>query len=176
MTLDSIAETVPFIAAAVLLAAAFVTDVRKHTISNRLTLSFFGGAVLFHLISSGWQGGADAATGAAAGFVPLLLLHMAKGIGAGDVKLFGALGAWIGSGAVLQMVLYSILYAGLIGLLLVTVYRSFSSKLSAGMASLLMPGDHSKKRQWLAFAESGSKFPFMLAVAPAAITVWTMLP
>lgn len=162
-------------AAAVLLIAAFITDVSKQIIPNRLTIFFFGAGVLFHLIAGGIQNGMAAVTGAAAGFVPLLLLHFAKGIGAGDVKLFGALGAWIGVGAVLQVLLYSILYAGLIGVFIAVIYRPFSSKITVGMTALLLSGNEPKKRQWLRLAESGKKFPFMLAVVPAAITVWIML-
>ncbi|MDQ0060964.1 A24 family peptidase [Paenibacillus harenae] len=162
-------------AAAVLLIVAFITDVSKQIIPNRLTIFFFGAGVLFHLIAGGIHDGAAAVAGAAAGFVPLLLLHLAKGIGAGDVKLFGALGAWIGVGAVLQLLLYSILYAGLIGVVIAVIYRSFSGKMTVEMTALLLPGDEPKKRQWLRFADSGKKFPFMLAVLPAAVTVRIML-
>lgn len=157
------------------LIIAFITDVRAQIIPNRLTVSFFAAACIYHIAVNGMAGAAAAAAGAAAGFVPLLLLHLAKGIGAGDVKLFGALGAWVGVWTVLQMMLYAIFYAGLIGICLVFVNRSFGKKVTAGVTSFIVTGLGWRKHQWLQWAESGKKFPFMLAVAPAAVTVWSMI-
>ncbi|WP_424767142.1 A24 family peptidase [Paenibacillus sp. sgz302251] len=162
-------------ALASLFIGAFITDVRTQIIPNRLTVSFFVAALLYDFVMNGMTGLITAAAGAAAGFVPLLLLHLAKGIGAGDVKLFGAIGAWTGAGLVLQVTLYSILYAGLIGIGLILINRSYGRKVAAETASLLVPASGWRKSQWLKWAESGKRFPFMLAVAPAVITVWTML-
>lgn len=169
-------DFIPTAAAAILLILAFITDVRAQIIPNRLTAAFFAAACIYHIVANGIAGGlAAAAAGAAAGFVPLLLLHLAKGIGAGDVKLFGALGAWIGAWLVLQMMLYAILYAGLIGLVLIVFHRSFGRKVAAEVTGMLAPAAGWRKHQWLQWAESGKKFPFMLAVAPASITVWSMI-
>ncbi|WP_053374437.1 A24 family peptidase [Paenibacillus sp. FJAT-27812] len=162
-------------AVAVFLIIAFVTDLKSQIIPNRLTASFFAAAFIFHAAFSGIDGVITAAAGAAAGFVPLLLLYLARGIGAGDVKLFGALGAWVGVATVLQMMLYAILYAGAIGVCLLVVNRAFGKKVTAGVTAILVPAAGWRKKQWLKWAESGKKFPFMLAVAPAAITVWSMI-
>lgn len=162
-------------AIAVLLIIAFITDLKAQIIPNRLTMSFFAAAFIYHVALSGMDGAATAAAGAAAGFVPLLLLHLARGIGAGDVKLFGALGAWVGVWIILQVLLYAILYAGAIGVCLVIVNRAFGRKVTAGVTAILVPAAGWRMRQWLQWAESGNKFPFMLAVAPAAVTVWSML-
>ncbi|CAM4313199.1 A24 family peptidase [Paenibacillus alkaliterrae] len=162
-------------ALAVLLIIAFVTDVKSQIIPNRLTVSFFAAAWLYQFTVHGKTGLIAAASGAAAGFVPLLLLHLAKGIGAGDVKLFAAIGAWAGVWIVLQMLFYAILYAGLIGIVLLLVNRSFGRKIWLEVTALTVPSSGWRKHQWLQWTESGNKFPFMLAVAPAAITVWSML-
>lgn len=162
-------------AIAVLLIIAFITDLKLQIIPNRLTASFFAAAFIYHTALSGMDGAATAAAGAAAGFVPLLLLHLARGIGAGDVKLFGALGAWVGVWTVLDMMLYAILYAGVIGVCLIIVNRAFGKRVAAGVTAILVPEAGWRKRQWLKWAESGNKFPFMLAVAPAAVTVWSMI-
>jgi len=162
-------------APAVLLIIAFITDIKAQIISNKLTVSFFTAAFIYHAAFSGMDGVATAAAGAAAGFVPLLLLHLAKGIGAGDVKLFGALGAWVGVWTVLQLMLYAILYAGAIGVCLVIANRAFGKKVTAGVTAILAPAAGWRKSEWLRWAETGKKFPFMLAVAPAAVTVWSMI-
>jgi prepilin peptidase CpaA len=168
-------ELVQMAATALLLIIAFITDIRTQLIPNRLTISFFAAAFLYHLAVNGPAGLMTAAAGAAAGFVPLLILHLAKGIGAGDVKLFGAIGAWTGVGVVLQLTLYSILYAGLIGICLLIAIRPLGKRYAAELSSFTAPVTGCRKRQWLQWAQSGKKFPFMLAVAPAAVTVWVMI-
>lgn len=162
------------IAIGILLVIAFITDIKAQIIPNWLTLSFFSAAFVYQFALSGLEGVVAAAIGAAAGFIPLLLLHLARGIGAGDVKLFGAIGAWVGVWMVLQLMLYAILFAGAIGLCLVLFNRTFGHKIAAGITTMLSPVAGLKKHQWLQWAESGKKFPFMLAVAPAAFTVWSM--
>lgn len=144
--------TLSGLAAAILLAAAFLTDVRWQRIPNALTGGFFWAGCLYGLLTGGWQQLIESLLGAAAGFLPLLLLYMLKGIGAGDVKLFGAIGAWLGMANVLQLMLFSMLFGGLIGLALL-VLRS------------KLPESSRTYR---------SSFPFMLAVAPAAIVLWMM--
>jgi prepilin peptidase CpaA len=161
-------------AVAVFLMIALYTDLKAQIIPNWLTVPFFTAAFIYHIALSGIEGAVTAAVGASAGFIPLLLLHFARGIGAGDVKLFGALGALVGVWIVLQMMLYAILYAGAIGVGLVIVNRAFGKRVAAGVTAIVMPEAGYRKLQWLQWAESGKKFPFMLAVVPAAVTVWTM--
>lgn len=168
---------ISFIIAAVslLLIISFVTDIKSQVIPNRLTIPFFAAGLLFHIVKDGISGGLWALAGAAAGFFPLLLLYIFKGIGAGDVKLFGAIGAWAGVWAVLQMMFYSLLYAGLIGVFLIIANRKFARNVAAGLVAIFIPAAGAWKRQgWLQWARSGKGFPFMLAVAPAAITVWVL--
>ncbi len=160
------------VAVATLLLCALATDMYKQTIPNRLTLSFFCTAVLYHLAAHSFAGVTAALAGAAAGFGPLLLIYLCKGIGAGDVKLFAAIGAWVGVWPVLNLTFYAILYAGGIGACLLLVNRSFGKKVASGLHAMRLSGGGERKRQWLRWAESGQKFPFMLAVAPAATTVW----
>ncbi|CAM3268081.1 A24 family peptidase [Paenibacillus lupini] len=166
--------TIPFGAVAILLLAAFYTDLKSMTIPNLLTVSFLAGGCFFALLSDGWHGLLLSIGGAAAGFIPLLVLHLAKGIGAGDVKLFAAIGAWIGTMAVLQLMMYAILYAGLVGLLLLVFNRPFARRMTAGLSILtsLPLGSRLGVTSWFTWAKSGRTFPFMLAVAPGAITMW----
>jgi prepilin peptidase CpaA len=168
--------TIPFAAVAILILAAFYTDLKTMTIPNLLTVSFLAGGCLFALLSDGWNGLLLSLGGAAAGFIPLLVLHLAKGIGAGDVKLFAAIGAWIGTMAVLQLMMYAILYAGLVGLLLLVFNRPFARRVTAGLATLtsLPLGSRLGASPWFTWAKSGRTFPFMLAVAPGAITMWVI--
>lgn len=125
------------VAAGLFLAIAFIVDIRKQIIPNWLTAASFAAAIVYHAVLGGMEGITAALIGAAAGFFPLLLLHLAKGIGAGDVKLFAALGAWLGVWTVLQVLLYSILYAGAIGICLVIMNRTFGKRLVEGQLLFL---------------------------------------
>lgn len=159
--------------AAALIAAAFVTDIRTMRIPNLLTGAGFLLGLGYHGATAGWNGAGSALAGAAAGFVPLFLLHLMKGIGAGDVKLFGALGAWLGVYETAQLLMYSILYAGAIGCIVIAASRPFARRLWTGIALFIAPGRLGMKKEvWNGWAAQGLKFPFMLAVAPAAVTLW----
>jgi len=166
--------TIQLMAAALLLMAALYTDLKSMTIPNLLTVPFLAGGCLYALFNAGGHGFLLAIGGATAGFVPLLFLHLAKGIGAGDVKLFAALGAWLGTLAVLQLMMYAILYAGLVGLILLLFNRPFARRMTEGMTTFisLQLGARTGASSWLVWAKSGRTFPFMLAVAPGALTLW----
>ena len=75
-------------------AVACCIDVRQHRIPNWLTFGAAAAGLIFHTLASGGSGFAGAllgwATGAAIFFLPFAL----GGLGAGDVKLIAALGAW----------------------------------------------------------------------------------
>lgn len=168
----------PAAAIGLLLLIALITDLKFRIIPNYATAGFFAAGAVFHIATAGLSGAAAAIAGAAAGLFPLLLLYFAKGIGAGDVKLFAAIGAWAGAGAVLKLMLYAILYSGLIGIVVAIVNRAFSSKLAAdalAYGGMAPDSGEGKWRRWKKWTESGTTFPFMLAVAPAAITVWFIL-
>jgi prepilin peptidase CpaA len=82
-------------ASLVLAATACWTDLRTRRIPNVLTFGAAGVGLAFHLFFSG-SGPLTALAGWITGvlfFSPLFLL---RGMGAGDLKLLGALGAWLG--------------------------------------------------------------------------------
>lgn len=89
-----------FQASAVLISmAAAVTDARSGRIPNWLTLPAAALALALHAIAGGGWGAVQSGAGLllCAG-VPWVVFRTSKGraIGGGDVKLFGALGAWVG--------------------------------------------------------------------------------
>ncbi|MBB3112928.1 prepilin peptidase CpaA [Paenibacillus phyllosphaerae] len=159
--------------AALLLMAAFISDVRSMRIPNWLTLPALAAGLLYHVVMGGLSGATAALTGAGAGFLPLMLLYLLKGIGAGDVKLFAALGAWVGPLLVLQTLMYAILYAGAVGVILVLALRPFGRRVLNGIAILVSSGMPDRARQLMHLSTAKTmKFPFMLAALPGALTAW----
>lgn len=140
---------------AVFLCIAFYTDVTRTKIPNRLTVPIAILGLGIHTATDGWSGFLYALYGAVAGFAILFLLYLFKAVGAGDVKLFAALGAVTGLQFTMQSLMYSVLYAGLIALVILLIRR----------------------RTWLSFEEGRMlKFPFMYAVLPGAVTAFLYTP
>ena len=103
-----------YIAALAIAAVACVTDLRTRRIPNWLTFGTSAAAILFHT----WNGGVAGMVASAGGwlvgvavFAPFFIL---RGLGAGDVKLLGALGAWLGPLTVLYVAFYSTLAGGVL--------------------------------------------------------------
>jgi prepilin peptidase CpaA len=89
-------------------------DLRSHRLPNWLTVSGFAIGIIANAAFFGWAGVKDALIGAGiplAILLPVVLLH---GLGAGDWKLMGALGAIVGRGEIFHMLVVTILFAGLI--------------------------------------------------------------
>ncbi|SFI99568.1 prepilin peptidase CpaA [Paenibacillus sp. UNC496MF] len=164
------------ILALLFVAAAFVCDIRKMTIPNRLNAVFFAAGAVYHVAAGGWNGGLQALLGAAAGLVPLLLLYALKGIGAGDVKFFAALGAVVGPAAVLQVLMYAILYGGLLGLAFLLLKRTFARRLLGVAVSVIAADSRLAAWETNIAGSGGLRFPFMIAVLPGAVTAWCMAP
>ena len=99
------------LAVAVFTLVAMVSDLRTRTLPNWLTVSGFVIAILFHVITRGWAGLGFALGGFAVGFGILLVLWLIGGGGGGDVKLMGAVGAWLGPQLTLAVFVFSTLFA-----------------------------------------------------------------
>lgn len=168
------AITIPYGATAVLLLLALINDLKTMRIPNWLTASFFAAGCCYQFAANGVEGGWFALLGALSGFVPLMVLYLFKGIGAGDVKLFAALGAWIGTAAVMEVLMYAILYGGAAGLVLLFFHRPFGRRLLTGFTAFLVPGFLSGREVLHSWTKDGLRFPFMIAVVPAALTSWWM--
>jgi prepilin peptidase CpaA len=95
---------------AVLVVATF-TDVRSRRIPNWLVLPFLALGILVSGWLHGWHGAFGSLEGAALGLLLYGILFWMGGMGAGDVKLCAAIGAWIGPG----QLLISLIFTGLVG-------------------------------------------------------------
>ena len=80
----------------VLLAAAMVSDLRTHRIPNIILAPALSVALLVHTLHGGADGLIMAAAGFALGLVMLLPLYVVGGMAAGDVKLLGVVGCFLG--------------------------------------------------------------------------------
>jgi len=99
-----------------LLAAAVASDVRTRRIPNRIVALLALAGVVFSVAARGVEGGLVAGlTGLGAGLVLWLPLFVIGAMGAGDVKLFAAAGAWLGPERALVGALLAALVGGALG-------------------------------------------------------------
>jgi len=76
--------------------AVIYFDVRYRRIPNVIVICTLVAGVVINSAIGSWGGVLGSAEGFALAFVPMLLLHLFGAMGAGDVKLSGAVGAVLG--------------------------------------------------------------------------------
>jgi len=90
---------------------SFITDITKKKIYNIQTYPSIAAGLLLGYTSGGGHGILMSLAGLFTGLALLFIIFLAGGIGAGDVKLLGAIGALKGT----VFVLWTMFYTGLIG-------------------------------------------------------------
>jgi prepilin peptidase CpaA len=110
-------------AGAVLLAViAGWTDFRSRRIPNWLTVGGLVVGVAVNVAVARWGGLKSSLLGAGLGLVLLLPFVLLRSLGAGDWKLAGALGAVVGPGVLMDLLLASVLVAGAMAVILI-IYK-----------------------------------------------------
>ena len=135
------------LAGAMLLAAlAGWTDYRSRRIPNWLTAPGLGVGLALNLALAGWAGLKLSLLGAGLGLLLLLPFVLLRSLGAGDWKLAGALGAFVGWNTLLNLLLGSVFVAGLMAVALVIYKRRVGQTLRnmghliASLVMFHMPG------------------------------------
>ncbi|MGA8437973.1 MAG: A24 family peptidase [Candidatus Sulfotelmatobacter sp.] len=132
--------------AVALAVAAGYTDWRSRRIPNWLTVPGLLLGVVANTVFGGWSGLKTSLLGAGLGLLVLLPFVIVRALGAGDWKLAGALGAIVGPGVLVDLLVVSVLVAGVMALGLVIYKRRFKEtlrnmgRLLASMATFRMPG------------------------------------
>jgi prepilin peptidase CpaA len=116
---------------------ATATDLRSRRIPNWLVLPFLAAGLGASAWLHGWQGLGRSAAGMALGLVLFGVLFLAGGMGAGDVKLCAAIGAWIGPGQLFLALVLTALAGGLMALCW-AIWGGFFGELLSGTGNLVL--------------------------------------
>jgi len=111
----------------IVLAAALittVTDLWSFKIYNVLTVPLLVSGLIYHSVVGGMVGFQGSLLGALFGFGALLAFYVMGGMGAGDVKLMAAIGAWLGLPVTFHLFIASSLAAGVYSVILLVVGQS----------------------------------------------------
>jgi len=113
----------------VLMTAGAVVDLRLKRVPNWLTYPAIVIALVGHTLTGGLRGGdagiglLGAVTGLAVGFLPLGICWLAGGIGGGDAKAAGAIGALCGWRFALAALFYGLIVAALMAVVVMIQKR-----------------------------------------------------
>lgn len=102
-----------FVTLALVLGA--MIDGWKLKVPNWLTFPLAFAGLVYSSWAGGWNGLAWSLAGLASGML-LVLVYACGWVGAGDVKLLAAAGTWVGASITFQILVFSIVFGGVIAL------------------------------------------------------------
>ncbi|NPV52388.1 MAG: peptidase A24 [Firmicutes bacterium] len=148
---------------------AAYTDLKTRRISNWLTFAGMVSGISINLWGKGFPGLVFSIEGILVGIVLLFVPFTLGGIGAGDVKLLGALGALIGPREVFSTALCGAIAGGIIASVILVIQGRFLITLRAivfGFISLFLPGMSAVYfRDFLQeIGKNPAVFPYSLAI------------
>lgn len=161
-----------------ILIIAAIIDIRVQKIPNVLTFPAMLTALTFHSVTGGFKGFVFSAEGLALGIALFLIPYVMGGMGAGDAKLMGAIGAIVGPRAVVLACLFTAVaggfYALIVFLLNMPYFKSFiqrstlTLKVFAFTRNFIpIPADESEKKPRLCYgvAIAAGTFSYLILEA-----------
>ena len=117
----------------VLILASGFWDLKERKIPNKVTFTGILIGILFNALTGGFPGLLQSIIGLLAGLAIFFLPFAIGGMGAGDVKLMGAIGALKGW----QFSVMTALYSALVGGVMVLIYLLYTGKLRETLKKML---------------------------------------
>lgn len=119
-------------------------DGRYRRIPNWTVLGVLVSGLVIQTVQGGWRGLMGAGLGCVFAFGLMFIIYLFGGMGAGDVKLFGAIGALLGAGLVLPTFVSIVITGGALAIAyalwsgtaretMSRVLRMFASRLTGGV-------------------------------------------
>lgn len=142
-----------------------ITDTLEHRIPNSVLLPALVLALLVNSLRSGLPGLLDSVLGLVLGMAALLPLYFLRGTSAGDVKLLGVVGAFLGTKGALIAALATICFGGALGVVFVA-WRVIEPTLAAHVDQILSPNGL-QQRATLQMTCSKNSWKTVFPYAPA---------
>ncbi len=183
--LENHSAWIAFLVTAVVASIAAVIDFRRFRVPNVLTFPLCFSGLVFHTLVHRLSGLQYSAGGITAGFLVLLVFYVMGVMGAGDVKLLAAVGAWIGAANTLCVFAVAGIAAGVHALVvlglqrrlgeipvilqitfsdLFSLARHLGASESAALGTVVQRAD--RRRHVMPFA-------VMIAIGVVGVAVWT---
>jgi prepilin peptidase CpaA len=145
-----------------ILIVAAIIDIRIQKIPNIFTFPAMVLGLTYHSVANGWSGFIFSSEGLAIGISIFLIPYMMGGMGAGDAKLMGAVGAMIGPKGVVIACLFTAIVGGIYALVVFLFNMQYLKGFIARSAItvkafaftrnfILIPADESEKKPRLCY-------------------------
>jgi len=144
---------------------SFITDITKKKIYNVQTYPSMVLGLILSYAAGGGHGILMSFAGLFTGLALLFIIFLAGGIGAGDVKLLGAIGALKGT----VFVLWTMFYTGLIGGIMAFALLIWKGKLLTTFKTLFAFLRHPVKAQGNQKTEERIYLPYGVAISLGSI-------
>jgi prepilin peptidase CpaA len=152
----------------VVLAMAVREDLLRHRVPNALNLAALLVGLGLALLDAGLSGIVHSVAGTLVGSAALVPLYLLRGMGAGDVKLMGATGAFLGPSSALLAAALALIAGGVLGVAIV-FWRLIEPRLRLEAA----PSGEAPAA-WNAAATISvvrkEQFPYAVAIAVGVVT------
>lgn len=150
----------------VILALAVRQDLTERRVANTLTLAGLACGLVLQALVGGTSGFIDALAGAGVGLLCFLPWYLAKGMGAGDVKLMAAAGAFFGPVGAFIAAMLSLVSGGVLALAFMLWRAHGMRTAAAGGAPNAADGSNPTQLR-------KERFPYAAAIAVGVvITMW----
>lgn len=155
-------------------ACAAIVDVRSGRIPNWLTGGGLLAALVLQFYFMGWRGLGTGVSGALVGGGILFVPFLVRGIGAGDVKLMAAVGAWVGIQHAVAAIFATAIAGGVLAVAYV-VFHDQSATTFRRVADLMQFHIRAGLRPHPGFGKeepASIRFPYSLAIVSGALYVF----
>ena len=122
--------TIKYIELSLLLILALISDIKLYKIKNIIILPFIIIGIMTNILNSGLYGFRNSLIGVAVPVVVLIILYALKMLGAGDIKLFGAIGSIMGYEFCLFTIVFSFIAGGVIACILILLRKNGRKRFS----------------------------------------------
>jgi len=158
-----------------ILVIAATIDLRVQKIPNLLTFPTMILGLIYYSITTGWNGLLFSIEGLALGIGIFIIPYLMGGMGAGDAKLMGAIGAIIGPKGVLLASLFTAIAGGIYALTILLLNHKYSKSFIVRNAMTLKTLALTGQFIPISADESEKKFTLCYGVAIAIGTISYLL-
>lgn len=107
-----------------LIAIAVISDLYSYKVKNQITFGFMTIALIYNLAAIGSEGLCYTLLGIVIPILILFPLYMSKMLGAGDIKLFSALGAFVGYKVIAICIAYSFIVGAFTAIIIMIIRKN----------------------------------------------------
>jgi prepilin peptidase CpaA len=158
-----------------ILVIAATIDLRVQKIPNLLTFPTMILGLIYYSITTGWNGLLFSREGLTLGIAIFIIPYLMGGMGAGDAKLMGAIGAIIGPKGVLLASLFTAIVGGIYALTILLLNHKYSKSFIVRNAMTLKTLALTGQFIPISADESEKKFTLCYGVAIAIGTISYLL-